>query len=140
MAIEPLIDLLRTRYDNTPIYETLGIEIVRLKPRDVLLAFDCRELHANLDGWLHGGIAELVADTAMGFAARLEAAPGSVNRTLHVAIDFQHGARLGDRVECAATMSHRTRQFGWTRCELRRVADGTPVASGTGLQMLAAAK
>jgi len=105
----------------------------------VLLAFDCGPMHANLDGWLHGGIVELVADTAMGFVARLEGEAG-VMRTLHVVVDFQRGARLGDRVECAATMSHRSRQFAWTRCELRRVEGGALVASAAGLQMLTSAK
>ena len=111
-----------------------------MRPRDVVLSFDCAPLHANLDGWLHGGLVELVADTAMGLAARLEADAAATNRTLHLTLDFQEGARLDDRVECAATVMHRTRRFVWTRCELQRADSRVPVAAGSALQLLQQAK
>ena len=102
----------------------------------MLLALDCEPLHANLDGWLHGGLIEFVADTAMGLVARLEGDVTGSNRTLHLSVDFQEGAQVNDRVECAATVVHRTRRFVWTRCDLRRADTGIPVAACTAIQML----
>lgn len=130
---EPAVEELRRRLAATPIYDLLGVRIERCDTEEVVVRVDVSPDHANLDGWVHGGVLALLADTAMGVAARLTAEAGSRNRTLNVALSFQGGAAVGDGVRCAAQVSNRSRRFVWTNCQIRRVEDGQLVAEGTAL-------
>jgi uncharacterized protein (TIGR00369 family) len=127
------VDEIRRRLADTPIYALLGIELERCDADEVAVRLDVTDRHANLDGSLHGGMLALLADTAMGVAARLAAEEGARNRTLNAALSFQSGATVGDAVRCAARVTNRSRRFVWTSCEIRRVDGGELVAEGTAL-------
>jgi uncharacterized protein (TIGR00369 family) len=124
---------LRRRLAAAPIYGLLGIELERCDREEVAVRVDVGERHANLDGWLHGGVLALLADTAMGIAARLVAEEGARNRTLNVGLSFQSAAKVGDGVRCAARVSNQSRRFVWTSCEIRRIEDGGLIAEGSAL-------
>src|ERR1700694_5856368 len=91
---------------------------------------------ATPDGWVRGGAPAPLADTAMGFAARLEWPDFRSNRTLNLNLLFQEGSSVDERVVCNAEVTHRTRTYAWTRCTLSRLSDGGRVAEATGLQLL----
>ncbi len=126
-------DDLRRRLAATPIYELLRVELERCDLDEVCVRITVAKEHANLDGWLHGGVMALMADAAMGFAARLCVPAGARNRTLNVGLSFQSGGRVGEDVRCTARVSRRSGRFIWTTCAFRRVEDDELMAEGSAL-------
>src|ERR1044072_2163750 len=129
----PTPNELRRRPADTPLYGLLGVELEHCDTDEVRVRVAVDERHANLDGWMHGGVMALIADTAMGFAARLHAPATARNQTLSVSLSIQGCGRVGDGGGCTARVSNRSRRFIGQTYTIRRVDDGRLMAEGSAL-------
>jgi uncharacterized protein (TIGR00369 family) len=135
---EQSIQTLRERFAATPIYAALGLAIGHVAPGDVRLTLRCGPLHANIDGWMHGGVFEFMADTAMGLVARLAMPADAGNATLQLSMAFHSSIRMGDDVVCDARVARTSGRFVWTACDVRRVGESESAAGASALQMIRA--
>lgn len=78
-----------------PVYQWLGIEIVRAGTKSARFAMDVKAQHANTFGVCHGGIVFAFADLALGFTCN---ARGERAATANASIDFLKPVPLGDRL------------------------------------------
>ena len=78
-----------------PMYQWLGIELVRAGTKESRFAMVVKEQHANTFGVCHGGIIFAFADLAMGFTCN---ARGEKSVTATAEMDFLRPVPLGDRL------------------------------------------
>lgn len=86
-------------------------------PGRVRLGLRVNDNHINTMGYLHGGMAATLADSAMARALVFLLKPKAV--TLNLSIDYEGGVRLADWLEADAWVEHEDGEFGHTACEMR---------------------
>jgi len=85
-----------------PVYQWLGIVILRAGTQSARFAMDVKPQHANTFGVCHGGIVFAFADLALGFTCN---ARGERAATADASIDFLKPVPLGDRLIADVTLT-----------------------------------
>lgn len=124
MATDTDFRTLRRTVESSPLYRLLGIELARVEPGIVEATLVADERHVNVDGVVQGGIYGLLADTAMGFAARTMRDAADLNKTLGMSVDFLDGAATGERMVADARCVHASGRFAWTEASILAVGEG----------------
>lgn len=95
-----------------------------------VLAFRVDERHVRADGTAHEGMMMTAADACMGGVAWRGAGEKSCV-TLSMQTSYLDDVRLGDVVECAARVEHRTRAIVFVSADF--TVSGAPVMTATSL-------
>ncbi|MGH2640068.1 MAG: PaaI family thioesterase [Actinomycetota bacterium] len=92
---EGLFQELRDRLAASPFHTWAGMEVVSAAPGTVTIAMELDERHVNLQGFVHGGMLAILADTACGLSVRSAMEPGRLHITADLDIHFLAPARPG---------------------------------------------
>ena len=92
---EDTIEELRVRLAASPFHTWAGMEIVEASPGRVTVAMRVEERHVNLQGFVHGGMLAILADTACGLSIRSAMEPGRLHVTADMDIHFLAPASPG---------------------------------------------
>ena len=114
---------------HSPLNAALGITAEDLPDGRVRLALETGPQHRNEVGSVHGGVAALLLDGAMGRCVGRTLAPGQVCVTVQLSV--QYLARAEGRIEALARIVRRGRSTAFMESECTR-ADGTIVARAHG--------
>ncbi|MGE3960260.1 MAG: PaaI family thioesterase [Dehalococcoidia bacterium] len=113
---------------KSPIYDYVGFDIVDGGEGWAAVELTIEDVLLNADGVLHGGVWTLVADTAMGSAARTLIEPHE--RVVTIQMDFRWMRPItGRTLRCVGRVVRRGRT-GW-HCSVE-CQDGTGTLVGTG--------
>lgn len=86
---------LRSRLERSSFHAWAGMEVVSAAAGDVTIAMDVEERHVNLQGFVHGGMLAILADTACGLSIRSAMEPGRLHVTTDLDIHFLSPAGPG---------------------------------------------
>ena len=89
------IEELRARLAASPFHTWAGMEVVEAAPGQVTVAMRVEERHVNLQGFVHGGMLAILADTACGLSIRSAMEPGRLHVTADLDIHFLAPASPG---------------------------------------------
>ena len=92
---EGLLASLRDRLSASPFHMWAGLEVVDASPGQVTVAMQVEERHVNLQGFVHGGMLAILADTACGLSIRSAMEPGRLHVTADLDIHFLAPAAPG---------------------------------------------
>lgn len=92
---EDLFRELQTRLAASPFHTWAGMEVVSAARGAVTVAMGLEERHANLQGFVHGGMLSILADTACGLSIRAAMEPGRLHVTADLDIHFLAPAKPG---------------------------------------------
>lgn len=92
---EDLFQELRARLRASPFHTWAGMEVVSAARGVVTVAMELEERHANLQGFVHGGMLAILADTACGLSIRSAMEPGRLHVTADLDIHFLAPAKPG---------------------------------------------
>lgn len=92
---DDLLETLRTTVAASAFHPWAGIEVVEAGPGSVTVAMTVTEQHVNLQGYVHGGMLAILADTACGLSIRSAMEKGRLHVTTDLDIHFLSPARLG---------------------------------------------
>ena len=95
MAEEDLLQALRARLGDSAFHTWAGMEVIEAAPGEVTVAMTVEERHLNLQGFVHGGMLAILADTACGLSIRSAMEPGRLHVTADLDIHFLAPARPG---------------------------------------------
>ncbi|PCJ18672.1 MAG: hypothetical protein COB04_06615 [Gammaproteobacteria bacterium] len=124
-----LLKDLQEIYSNDRWGARLGIEISDISPESIRLHLPFQQQNMNLGGRMHGGVlASVLVD-----AAKLLAQSQCLNNAPlnWRVIDYQiNYLRAGgpEALEATATVTRRTREFLFCRCEIHTLQDSSPLA------------
>ena len=79
---------LRSRLERSSFHTWAGMEVVSAAVGEVTVAMDVEERHVNLQGFVHGGMLAILADTACGLSIRSAMEPGRLHVTTDLDIHF----------------------------------------------------
>jgi uncharacterized protein (TIGR00369 family) len=71
------------------------MEVVEAEPGQVTVSMDLGDRHVNLQGFVHGGMLTVLADTACGLSVRSAMEPGRLHVTVSLDVHFLSPARPG---------------------------------------------
>ncbi len=114
-----------------PFLESVGAEQVSSSNGRATWKLVVRDSHLRTHGILHGGMAAVMLDTAMGRAVTTLCAAEQSAVTAQLNVNFVRPARSGDELLATGEVLHCGRQTAVTRGELR-TADGTLIATASG--------
>ena len=83
------------RLAASPFHTWAGMEVVEASPGNVTVAMQVEGRHVNLQGFVHGGMLAILADTACGLSIRSALEPGRLHVTADLDIHFLAPARPG---------------------------------------------
>jgi uncharacterized protein (TIGR00369 family) len=92
---EDLLASLRDRLSASPFHTWAGLKVVEASPGQVTVAMQVEERHVNLQGFVHGGMLAILADTACGLSIRSAMEPGRLHVTADLDIHFLAPAAPG---------------------------------------------
>jgi uncharacterized protein (TIGR00369 family) len=92
---EDLFQELRARLAASPFHTWAGMEVVSAARGAVTIAMELEERHVNLQGFVHGGMLAILADTACGLSVRSAMEPGRLHVTADLDIHFLAPAKPG---------------------------------------------
>ncbi len=113
---------------SDPFVAKLGIELVEVRPDEIVVALELEEEHTNFYGLTHGGVVFSVADCAFSLASN-SAGDRAVAIDTHLVLTA--ATRPGDRLEARVREVSRGRTLGTYRAEVMR-GDGRLVGLFTG--------
>jgi uncharacterized protein (TIGR00369 family) len=79
---------LRTRLERSSFHSWAGMEVVSASAGEVTVAMDVEDRHVNLQGFVHGGMLAILADTACGLSIRSAMERGRLHVTTDLDIHF----------------------------------------------------
>jgi uncharacterized protein (TIGR00369 family) len=85
---EGLLEELRARLAASPFHTWAGMEVVEASRGSVTVMMRVEECHVNLQGFVHGGMLAILADTACGLSIRSAMDPGRLHVTSDLDIHF----------------------------------------------------
>jgi len=118
---------------HSPINAALGIQAEDLPDGRVRLALETGPQHENEVGSVHGGVAALLLDGAMGRCVGRTLAAGQVCVTVQLSVQYLAPAQ--GRIEALARIVRRGRSTAFMESECTR-ADGTLVARAHGTWLI----
>ena len=92
---EDLLGALRARLASSPFHTWAGMEVVEAAPGQVSVEMRVEERHVNLQGFVHGGMLAILADTTCGLSIRSAMEPGRLHVTADLDIHFLAPASPG---------------------------------------------
>jgi uncharacterized protein (TIGR00369 family) len=92
---ETLLTSLRDRLAASSFHTWAGMEVVDASVGEVTVAMRVEERHVNLQGFVHGGMLAILADTACGLSIRSAIEPGRLHVTADLDIHFLAPAKPG---------------------------------------------
>ncbi|HEX4942319.1 MAG TPA: PaaI family thioesterase [Actinomycetota bacterium] len=92
---DTLLASLRDRLATSGFHTWAGMEVVDAAPGQVTVAMRVDERHVNLQGFVHGGMLAILADTACGLSIRSAMEPGRLHVTADLDIHFLTPAKPG---------------------------------------------
>ncbi|MDD4886191.1 MAG: PaaI family thioesterase [Thiomonas sp.] len=121
---------IRQSFSRQGLMQTLGVEIVRLAPGEVVLRLPYSERAAQQQGGFHGGAIGALADVAGGYAAMTLAPEGDEVTTVEYKINFLAAFGDGELRACGRVVRAGKRIIVTTAEVVHRAADGaeTPCA------------
>lgn len=90
-----LLLALRERLADSHFHTWAGMEVVEAAPGEVTVTMDVGDGHRNLQGFVHGGMLAILADTACGLSVRSAMEPGRLHITSDLDIHFLSPAQPG---------------------------------------------
>jgi uncharacterized protein (TIGR00369 family) len=90
-----MLEELRARLAASSFHTWAGMEVVEASPGAVTVAMWIEEQHVNLQGFVHGGMLVILADTACGLSIRSAMEPGRLHVTADLDIHFLAPAKPG---------------------------------------------
>ena len=90
-----LLEDLRARLASSGFHSWAGIEVVEASPGAVTVSVSVDERHVNLQGFVHGGMMAILADTACGLSVRSTIEPGRLHVTTDLDVHFLAPAPAG---------------------------------------------
>jgi uncharacterized protein (TIGR00369 family) len=112
-----------------PIGQTLGFQLLEVRPGEAIFTIDTEERHANPMGTLHGGVLCDIADAAMGCAYAASLEDGESFTTLELKINFLKPI-WKDRLTATGRVVQKGRTVGLTDCTVTN-SKGERVAYAT---------
>ncbi|MEZ5560957.1 MAG: PaaI family thioesterase [Pseudomonadales bacterium] len=109
---------------DRPLLKHLGIRVEPAGSQGLELSLEVRPVMVNAQGFCHGGMLFVLADTACAYAL---AAAGAAPATVDASISYLRPALLGDRVLARAQVRRSGRRFGHCDVTLEDSA-GRPLA------------
>jgi uncharacterized protein (TIGR00369 family) len=119
----------------SPVNTLLGVEVEDLPSGDVRLTLETLPQHRNEVGVVHGGIAALLLDGAMGRAVGRTLEPGQTCATVQLSIQYLRPAE--GRIVATSRTLRRGRTTAFMEAECLRV-DGELVARAHGTWVIRA--
>lgn len=98
-------------------------------PDGLIIGLRVDERHCNARGIFHGGVLSTLADNAMGLACAAAAGDASGLLTVHLSVDFEGTASLGQWVEVRARRRKVGGSLAYGAGEI--FADAQPIASAS---------
>jgi uncharacterized protein (TIGR00369 family) len=96
MAVdEGMLEDLRARVAASPFHTWAGMDVVEASAGEVTIAMQVEERHVNLQGFVHGGMLAILADTACGLSIRSAMEAGRLHVTADLDIHFLAPAKPG---------------------------------------------
>lgn len=92
---DTLLTSLRDRLATSGFHTWAGMEVVDAAPGEVTVAMRVEQRHVNLQGFVHGGMLAILADTACGLSIRSAMEPGRLHVTADLDIHFLAPAKPG---------------------------------------------
>ena len=99
---EAIAEDLRQRIAASPFHSGFGVTVGRASPGEVLLAWEARPEHRNLQGLVHGGVLATLVDIAMGLAVRSVVGAGRRHVTIDLHVHYLRPTAPG-RIEAVGT-------------------------------------
>ena len=90
-----IVEELRSRVARSTFHRTFGMEVDDADRGEVVLGWEAREEHLNLQGLVHGGVLATLLDTAMGLAIRSALEPGRRHVTIEMGVHYLRPAYPG---------------------------------------------
>ncbi|TMK58719.1 MAG: PaaI family thioesterase [Actinobacteria bacterium] len=114
-----------------PYHAGFGISVEHAAAGYVLLGWEARSDHRNLQGLVHGGVLATLVDIAMGLAIRTVVGPSRRHVTIDLGVHYLRPARPG-RLEAAGTVLRVGSQVGFAEGSVTDATGRSLVrASGT---------
>src|SRR5271168_4834158 len=114
--LERMEKMARGEHPPAPIAQTLGFQLVEVRPGESLFTIDTEERHANPMGTLHGGVLCDVADAAMGVAYGSTLDDGESFTTLELKINFLRPV-WSEKLRAVGKVVKRGRLVGMVECD-----------------------
>lgn len=92
---EDLFEALRNRLAASAFHTWAGMEVTEAAAGEVTVAMDVLDRHVNLQGFVHGGMLAILADTACGLSIRSAMEPGRLHITTDLDIHYLAPAKPG---------------------------------------------
>ena len=86
---------LRARVARSAFHRSFGMEVDDAAHGQVVLGWEAREEHLNLQGLVHGGVLATLLDTAMGLAIRSALDPSRRHVTIEMGVHYLRPAHPG---------------------------------------------
>jgi uncharacterized protein (TIGR00369 family) len=90
-----MLEELSARLAASSFHTWAGMEVVEAAAGEVTVAMRVEERHVNLQGFVHGGMLAILADTACGLSIRSAMEPGRLHVTADLDIHFLAPAKPG---------------------------------------------
>lgn len=112
--------------------DLLGIERFDRDGDDVLVVLPTTTRHANLGGWIHGGVMSGLLDFALGAAVVATLAQGEWTATQSLTTDFLRPGKPGEKLVARARVDRRGKLAAFPSGEIRGEG-GEVLARATGV-------
>lgn len=112
--------------------DLLGIESFDAEGNEVVVVLPTSARHANLGGWIHGGVMSGLLDFALGAAVVATLADGEWTATQSLTTDFLRPGKPGEKLIARARVDRRGKLAAFPSGEVRGEA-GEVLARATGV-------
>lgn len=112
--------------------DLLGIESFDAEGNEVVVVLPTNARHANLGGWIHGGVMSGLLDFALGAAVVATLADGEWTATQSLTTDFLRPGKPGEKLIARARVDRRGKLAAFPSGEVRGEA-GEVLARATGV-------
>lgn len=129
-AVEKLERIRTGAEPYPPMWQTVPIELVMVKPGSVRMTARADERHINALGTVHGGFSATVLDTALGLTIFISIDDDARHTTVDLSVKVVKPVPLHEALEIETELVHVSRSVGVSQGVLRDAA-GRVLAHGT---------
>ena len=108
---------LRARVARSRFHRSFGMEVDDASLGEVVLGWEAREEHLNLQGLVHGGVLATLLDTAMGLAIRSALDPSRRHVTIEMGVHYLRPAHPG-RIRARGRVARIGREIAFADAEV----------------------
>ncbi len=109
--------------------DRMGIRITELAPGRAYMELDPEALHANMSGFLHGGVTVTMADLSMGIACLTK---GFAAITSNINISYLSVGEIDQRITAAGQVIHFAKNIMYAESQIKNCQDKV-LAKATGV-------